>query len=38
MQLWGKKNGKVTSAKWKEFLYTGQLSQFIKEHSRLTVC
>ncbi len=37
MQLWAKKNGKVTSAKWKEFLYTGQLSQFIKEHSRLAV-
>ena len=37
MQLWSKKNGKVTNAKWKEFLYTGQLSQFIKDHSRLTI-
>lgn len=35
MKLWSKKNGKLTEKKWKELLYTGQLVQFINEHSRL---
>jgi len=36
MRIWSKKHGKVTEKKWKEFLYTGQLGSFIKEHSRLS--
>jgi len=35
MKLWSKKNGKLNEKKWKEMLYTGQLSDFIKSNSRL---
>jgi hypothetical protein len=37
IKLWSKKHGKLTEKKWKELLYTGQLSEFIKEHSRIVV-
>ncbi len=37
MKLWSKKNGKVTSEKWKEMLYMGQLQTFIMEHTRISI-
>ena len=36
-KLWETKKGKVTPTEWEAMLYSGQLFEFIKKHSRISV-